>query len=162
ASATIMIAPATPAVTGLSPTSGSTGGGTLVTITGTDLSGATQVLFGNTAASAFTVVSATQITATAPAQAAGSVDVRVTTPARPSATPPADSFTYVVAGSSLRTQPGFSANTLPANDDGSTGAVALGFTLNFFGTAYSTLYVNNNGNVTFGGPLSTYTPYALS
>src|SRR5262249_14315256 len=98
----------------------------------------------------------------APAQAAGSVDVRVTTPAGTSAITPADSFTYVVAGSSLRTQPGFSANTLPANDDGSTGAVALGFTLNFFGTAYSTLYVNNNGNVTFGGPLSTYTPYALS
>jgi hypothetical protein len=53
------------------------------------------------------------------------------------------------------------ANTFPANDDGSTGA-SLPFTVNFFGTDYNSLYVNNNGNVTFDGPLSTYTPFGLS
>ena len=53
-------------------------------------------------------------------------------------------------------------NVLPANDDGSTGLVPVGFTLNFFGTNYTNLYVNNNGNVTFNSPLSTYTPFGLT
>src|SRR5664279_3443670 len=57
---------------------------------------------------------------------------------------------------------GFSANTLPANDDGSTGLVPIGFTINLFGTSYSSLYVNNNGNVTFDGQLGTYTPFSLT
>jgi hypothetical protein len=58
--------------------------------------------------------------------------------------------------------PGFNAHILPANDDDSTGAVPLGFTVNFFGHNYSTLYVNNNGNVTFDSPLSAFTPFDLT
>jgi alpha-tubulin suppressor-like RCC1 family protein len=54
------------------------------------------------------------------------------------------------------------AVTLPANDDGSTGAVNLPFPVNFFGTTYSYLYVNNNGNVTFQAPLGTYTPFTIT
>jgi hypothetical protein len=54
------------------------------------------------------------------------------------------------------------ANVLNANDDSSTGLVPLPFELNFYGRSYSSLYVNNNGNVTFDGPLSTYTPFGLS
>ena len=54
------------------------------------------------------------------------------------------------------------SNTLPANDDSSTGQVDIGFTLNFFGQSFSRLYVNNNGNVTFDGPLGTYTPFQLN
>jgi len=38
----------------------------------------------------------------------------------------------------------------------------LGFTVNFFGNNYSSLYVNNNGNVTFNGPLEDYTPQGLT
>jgi hypothetical protein len=53
-------------------------------------------------------------------------------------------------------------NSLPANDDGSTGLVALPFTLNFFGSNYGDLYVNNNGNVTFDVPLSHFTPFGLN
>ena len=56
----------------------------------------------------------------------------------------------------------FTANTLAPNDDGSTGAVSLGFAANFFGTTYGQTYVNNNGNITFGSPLSTYTPFGLT
>ena len=37
----------------------------------------------------------------------------------------------------------------------------VGFNLNFFGTTYSNLYVNNNGNVTFNNSLSTFTPFGL-
>lgn len=50
------------------------------------------------------------------------------------------------------------AQVLPPNDDGSTGRVNLGFELCFFGVRYSSLFVNNNGNVTFNAPLSTFTP----
>ncbi|HEX4743107.1 MAG TPA: nidogen-like domain-containing protein [Candidatus Limnocylindria bacterium] len=50
---------------------------------------------------------------------------------------------------------------LPRNDDGSGLSVALPFALNFFGRSYSTLYVNNNGNVTFDFPMSTYTPFPI-
>lgn len=57
---------------------------------------------------------------------------------------------------------GFDANTLPRNDDGSSPFFTLPFGINFFGANYAGLYVNNNGNVTFAGPLSTYTPFGLA
>ena len=57
---------------------------------------------------------------------------------------------------------GFDATSIPANDDGSFGpAVSPGFSLNFFGTTYNQLFVNNNGNVTFSGNLGTFTPFGL-
>lgn len=65
------------------------------------------------------------------------------------------------AADTIRTFTGSAANFLPANDDGSVGPVNIGFSLNFFGSNYSQLWVNNNGNVTFTGPLSTYTPFSL-
>jgi hypothetical protein len=55
-----------------------------------------------------------------------------------------------------------SPSTLPRNDDGSTGLVPIGFNIDFFGVSSSQLYVNNNGNVTFTGPLSTFTPFGLA
>ncbi len=58
--------------------------------------------------------------------------------------------------------PGFNTNTLARNDDGSDGPVNIGFTANFFGIEHSELYVNNNGNITFGSPLSTFTPFDLT
>ena len=56
----------------------------------------------------------------------------------------------------------FNANTLPANDDSSTGAVSIGFDANFFGLNFNQLFVNNNGNVTFDSPLGTFTPFNLT
>jgi hypothetical protein len=55
-----------PAVTQLSPSQGSTGGGTTVTITGSSLSGATAVYFGDVPATSFQVVSDSVITAVTP------------------------------------------------------------------------------------------------
>ena len=52
--------------------------------------------------------------------------------------------------------------TLPAGDDNSSLAVNLGFSLNFFGTNYTQLFVNNNGNVTFGSALGTFTSAGMS
>ena len=44
------------------------------------------------------------------------------------------------------------------NDDGFSGPVNLGFTLDFFGQSYSTFYINNNGNVSFGAGIAAYVP----
>ena len=56
----------------------------------------------------------------------------------------------------------FMANTLAANDDLSTGNVGLGFGINFFGQNFSSLWVNNNGNVTFDSALGTFTSFPLN
>ncbi|MFN0195898.1 MAG: beta strand repeat-containing protein [Planctomycetaceae bacterium] len=68
-------------------------------------------------------------------------------------------FSLPISGSAIRA--GFSADNIPANDDGSSGAEPIGFTLNFFGQMFSDLFVNNNGNVTFNGALPTFTPFGL-
>src|SRR5207253_569025 len=67
-----------PIITQISPAAGSTSGGTTVIITGQAFNGATSVNFGITPATSYTVNSTTQITAVAPAHAAGQVDIFVT------------------------------------------------------------------------------------
>ncbi|MFI6151535.1 PxKF domain-containing protein [Kitasatospora sp. NPDC051170] len=89
-----------PVVTGLAPAQGPLAGGTTVTVTGGNFTGATAVSFGGTPAAAFTVDSDTQITATAPAASAvGAVGVTVTTPAGTSG---AAQYGYVYAFSGFR------------------------------------------------------------
>lgn len=63
--------------------------------------------------------------------------------------------------SPLEDADGLTILTLDPNDDGSAGPVDLGFSINFGGQSYSQLYVNNNGNLTFGTSLSQYTPSTL-
>jgi Regulator of chromosome condensation (RCC1) repeat/IPT/TIG domain len=82
-------------VTGVAPTTGSSAGGTVVSISGNDLTGATAVKFGSVDATSFTVNSETSITAIAPPHITGSVDVAVTTPLDTSLTGPADHFSYL-------------------------------------------------------------------
>ncbi|HVZ54278.1 MAG TPA: IPT/TIG domain-containing protein, partial [Pseudolabrys sp.] len=72
---------ATPAVTKLNPTTGPAKGGTDVTISGRNLTGATAVKFGTTDAVSVTVKNATTIVARAPKHPKGSVNVTVTTSA---------------------------------------------------------------------------------
>jgi hypothetical protein len=81
-------------VTKIEPNNGPLAGGTSVTITGTNFTGATAVKFGATNATSFTVNSATSITAVSPA-GTGTVDVTVTTSEGTSAAGSADRFTYV-------------------------------------------------------------------
>ncbi|MBW8809340.1 MAG: IPT/TIG domain-containing protein, partial [Lysobacter sp.] len=83
-----VLPPPAPTVTSISPTSGPTGGGTTVVITGTGFAAAPAtgaVKFGATNAT-YTINSNTQITATSPANSAGTYDVTVTTPGGTSAT----------------------------------------------------------------------------
>ena len=64
-----------PEIVGISPNSGSTFGGTVVTITGRHFSAATRVTFGGVPATGVTVTDATTLMATTPSHAAGTVDV---------------------------------------------------------------------------------------
>ncbi len=86
---------AAPTVTAVAPTSGSAAGGTVVTVTGTNLLGATKATFGGTAGTAVTVVSATQLKVTSPAHATGVVDIQVTTGGGTSVVATADKYTLV-------------------------------------------------------------------
>jgi len=89
-----------PTVSNVSPSSGPIAGGTIVTITGTNLTGATAVSFGGTTATSFTVNSATSITATAPAHAAGASAVAVTTVGGTATS--AGAFSYLAATATLQ------------------------------------------------------------
>jgi len=87
---------AIPTVTNVSPFVGSTAGGTSITITGTDFTGATAVRFGPNSALSFIVNSNTSITAVSPPGVIGNVSVFVTTPDGTSiaSTSAASYFTY--------------------------------------------------------------------
>jgi hypothetical protein len=67
----------TPIIYGLTPTRGPEAGGTVVTITGANFTGATDATFDGTKGTSFTVDSDTQITVTSPAHAASTVNVVV-------------------------------------------------------------------------------------
>jgi acid phosphatase len=69
-----------PIPTAITPNSGTTAGGTAVTIRGTGFVSGATVSFGGVAATNVTVVGSTTITATAPAHAAGAVNVTISNP----------------------------------------------------------------------------------
>jgi len=116
-----------PSVASVTPSSGSTLGGTAVTITGGGFSTNGSVSFGSSPASSVTVNSTGSITATSPA-GAGTVDVTVTTPAGTSATAPGDRFTYVAPATTAIVPPAplpeVAFTPVPAPQLGVTGNVA--------------------------------------
>ena len=62
----------------------------------------------------------------------------------------------------LRRPVGYDTHRLGRNNNDSTGAVDIGFEIDFYGTRTRQVYVNNNGNVTLDGPWSEYRPSALA
>jgi hypothetical protein len=92
-----------PVVTKVAPIQGPAAGGTKVTIDGSEFLGSeeTAVAFGGVPATSVTVVSATKLTAYAPAHAAGIVDVTVSTPFGASAHVAADRYRYTPAVKSV-------------------------------------------------------------
>lgn len=84
---------------------------------------------------------------------------------------PAPKYFYQLLKGGLR--PGFDGVAMGRWDDhtypqyavpgieGDAEPVNLGFTINFFGELYSTCYVNNNGNISFGGSYGIFTPEPL-
>lgn len=121
-----------PTVTGLSANTGSTSGGTVVTVTGTGFVAPLTVKFGNVLGTNVTVNSPTSITVTSPSQAAGQVDVRIATANGTSAIVPADQFTYtavapVVSGLSPTTGSAGGGTTVTITGTGFTAATAVDF-----------------------------------
>ncbi len=84
-----------PTVTGITPGAGPVTGGTQVTVTGSGFStGPATVAFGSKAAQSVRVISDTRLTATAPPESTGTIDISVTTPGGMSATGAADRYTF--------------------------------------------------------------------
>ncbi len=132
-----------PTVTNVSPSSGPTAGGTVVTITGTNFTGATGVKFGTVAGTGVVVNSATSITVTSPAEAAATVDVTVTAAGGTSAVnAPADQFTYVSAPTVTNVSPS-SGPTAGGTVVTITGTNFTGATGVKFGTAAGTGFIVN-------------------
>jgi hypothetical protein len=143
-----------PTITGISPTSGSVDGGTIVIINGTGFTGATSLVFGSTEATSFTVDSDTQINTTSPAGVVGTVDVTVTTPQGTSATSTADQFTYLpssapaITGVSPTSGPVAGGTIVIINGTGFTGATGI-----HFGTTPVTSFtVNSDTRITTTSP----------
>jgi hypothetical protein len=62
---------------------------------------------------------------------------------------------------------GFGANALDVGDDNSSSAINIASVfgpqgLNFFGHDYTSIYINNNGNITFAGPTNQFTPAQIN
>ena len=145
-----------PTITVLNPTGGPAAGGNLVGITGTGFTGVTSVKFGSVSASGYTVVSATDITATAPPGTAGTtVEVTVTTPAGTSTTTgTANDYTYGIPGvTSLNPAAG---PTTSGNTVVITGNNFLNVTAVMFGTTNAISYVvNSSTQITASAPSGT-------
>lgn len=153
--------PPPPNATSISPASGSTAGGTSVTISGTDFVSGATVTVGGTAATNVTVASATSITATTPAHAAGSVNVIVTNPDGQSDTL-TGAFTYVAptGGTSLvRVNSGGgnytgAGNVVWSADTGFSGGGTFSSTRTISGTSDQTLYrTERYGNFSYSFPV---------
>jgi len=136
-------------ITGVSPSSGITSGGTSVTITGTNLTGTTDVKFGGTSATSIVVVNSTTITCDTPAHAAGAVDVQVFNPAgNPTLV---NGYTYLAAtltsiSPNFGALAGGTAVTL-------TGTLFTGATdVKFDGTSATSIVVVNSTTITCNTP----------
>jgi len=51
---------------------------------------------------------------------------------------------------------------LPRSDDGSSAPIPVPFPINFLGTTTETIYVNQNGTISFDAPLEEFSPSELS
>jgi hypothetical protein len=119
-----------PGVSSISPPSGSTAGGTPVTITGHDFTDASAVSFGGVHAP-FRINSETSITAQSPPEPPGPVDVTVTTAGGDSPATSADQFHYippvVVTVIAPSSGPRTGGTTVRIAGSGFTGASAVRF-----------------------------------
>jgi len=50
---------------------------------------------------------------------------------------------------------------MPANDDSYTSEIPLQFNFSFYNQIFTSLYINNNGNLSFDSPYYNYTPYGF-
>jgi Concanavalin A-like lectin/glucanases superfamily/Chitobiase/beta-hexosaminidase C-terminal domain/IPT/TIG domain/Fibronectin type III domain len=150
-----------PTVTSVSPVSGATGGGTAVTITGTNFVSGATVTFGSAAATNVAVLNATTITATAPAGSAGAATVTVTNPGGQSGSL-SNGFTYVTGLTISNISP---SNGPPAGGTAVTitgTAFAAGATVTFGSAAATNVVVVSATEITAATPAGTAGPATVT
>ena len=142
----------TPDVTAISPTSGDTGAGQAVTITGSNFVTGATVTIGGVACTSVVVVSSTEITAVAPTHAVGAVDVVVTNSSGHTGTLPAG---YTFHANSFGT-------IAPVTDDLAGGAVTItgtgfvtGATVTIGGNPCTSVVVVSATEITAVAPVGT-------
>jgi hypothetical protein len=143
-----------PTVTGISPTSGTTAGGTPVTVSGTGFLAGASLSLGGAAASNVVVSNSTTITATTPAHAAGAVNVAVTNTDAQSGSLN-NGYTYTTSNpaptvTGISPTSGTTAGGTPVTVSG-TGFLA-GASLSLGGTAASNVVVSNSTTITATTP----------
>ncbi len=140
-----------PVVSGVSPGVGSTSGGNIVTVTGSNFTGTTSVTFGGMPVASFTVANATTLNCTTPARGPGLVNVIVTnafgsgtgTNLYTFANPPVVSLVNAAGGSTA------GGTVVSIHGSGFTGASAV----TFGGTAATNVTVNNDTRITATTPV---------
>ncbi|WP_158225402.1 putative Ig domain-containing protein [Rhizobium sp. 11515TR] len=139
-----------PMVTSISPASGPQGGGTVVTLTGSNFTNATAISFGGTPAAAFAVNNASSITATTPAHSAGATNVTVIT---------AGGSGTLTGGYTFLNPPVAQAVSVTVGQNSSANVI----TLEISGGTASSVAVSTapaHGTATATGTSITYTPAA--
>jgi hypothetical protein len=146
-----------PTVTSISPASGSTNGGTAITITGTGFLTNPAVTFGGTAANNITLVNSMTITAATPAHTLGLVNVVVTNTDSQSGTL-ASAYTYI-SPNPPPTLTGIVPIAGPASGGTSITINGTGFlanpTVTFGGTNAAFVTVVNSGTIMATTPAHT-------
>lgn len=146
----------TPSITSINPTVGPSSGGTSVVIAGVNFSQTTQVNFGVTPATSFTIDRSSQITAVAPA-GTGTVDITVSNPLHTSTTSSADEFTYAATPTVTNISP----TTGPTAGGTSVTITGTNFTsdstVRFGSTAGTGVTVNSASSITVTSPAGSGT-----
>jgi hypothetical protein len=154
--AIVGLLPTGPKVTAVSPPSGPLVGGNTVAISGAGFAAGAVVQFGTRAATNVKVVSSTEITATAPAEAAGTIDVIVSGGGGTSSATTADHYTYVnpsVSSVSPSTGPLKGGRSVTVSGNG----FGAGATVEFGSHAATHVSVGSTTSLTATAPAGTGT-----
>ncbi|WP_073104964.1 FG-GAP-like repeat-containing protein [Hymenobacter daecheongensis] len=149
-SVSVLLNVAPPTFAGFTPTSGPEG--TLVTITGTNLTNTSTVRFNGTAATSFTAVSATQVTATVPA---GATTGPVSLTALGNTVSSSGNFTVTPTITAFTPATGPAGTSVVISGTTLTGATSVRFN----GVAAASFTVNSATQVTAVAPAGVTTGY---
>ncbi|NNN21964.1 MAG: hypothetical protein HKL80_08195 [Acidimicrobiales bacterium] len=134
---------AAPTITSVSPSSGYTSGGAIVTINGTSFANNSTVYFGASKSSSVQFVSTSELKAVSPPGASGTINIAVVNSVGQSTPNGADQFTYVPGGTYVPVSPVRIADTRSGATDPATYA---GQTLNAGHESFNVAVVNANGD----------------
>ena len=144
-----------PSITSINPTSGTTAGGTSVTITGSGFQSGATISFGGSAGTSVVLVSSTSLTAVTPAHSSGTVSVTVTNPDNQADTL-LGAFTFANPSPTIT-----SLNPDSGNTGGSTSVIITGSnfqngaTVNFGSSAATSVIVTSSTSLTAITPTSS-------